>query len=95
MAGHGIEREREALMRKLVEVCGICWNFGKFCGLWRKEGNKEKGKKKKKLKVEDIFLDLENKKILKRQFPGFKSRMRKTFQKIPKSSRNQVSRNDS
>ena len=45
LAGHAREREREVLM---VEVCGSewkllefwnCWNFGKACGLWRKEEN--------------------------------------------------------
>ena len=47
LAGHGRERERGALMRELVEVCGeekvgilekirILENW-KSCGLWRKE----------------------------------------------------------
>ena len=77
----------------------IFWRryFGEFgilvdCG--GRKRNKEKGKRKRIYKREDIFLDSKVK-LLKRLIPRFESRMRKTFRKIPKSSRNQVSRNDS
>jgi len=64
--------------------------------LWLVEEGKELKKKEKgkEIKREDIFLDSKVK-LLKRLIPGFESWMRKTFRKIPKSSRNQVSRNDS
>jgi len=87
----------------MVEVCGVCWNFGKGWNFGKLENlvacggrkrNKEKGKRKE-FKKEKIFSLAWKMKILKRQFPGFKSKMRKTFRKIPKSSRNQVSWNDS
>ena len=62
LAGHGREREREALMRKLVEVCGRKWNFGIVgilengilvdCG--GRKRNKEKGKRKR-IDKEKIF----------------------------------------
>ena len=67
VAGQRRERERRALM---VEECGALWNllenwkrlefwkFGKSCGLWRKERNKEKGKRKSIYKREDIFSNL-------------------------------------
>ena len=65
------ERKREALM---VEECGVLWNllenwkrleFWKLeiLWLWRKEGNKEKGKRKRNYKREDIFLILKNENI--------------------------------
>ena len=40
------------------------------------------------------FLWLEKLKMLKRQISRFKSKLRKTFRKMPKSSEIQVSRND-
>ena len=72
---------------------GILENWNS-CGLWRKERNKEKGKRKSIYKREDIFSNLKLK-ISETQISGFKSRIRKTFWKIPKSSEIQVSRNDS
>ena len=53
LAGHGRERERDALNE---EVGGSWWNFvengilekWKSCGLWRKERIKGKGKMEKK-----------------------------------------------
>ena len=75
---------------KFWEKIGILEN-GKTCGCGgRKEiKKKEKGKEIKKGRY--FLLDLK----MKRQIPGFKSRMRKTFRKIPKSSEIQVSRNNS
>ena len=101
--GRPWERERKRAL--MVEVSGSvwkkkefrnCWNFGKWnpCGLWRKERNKEKGKRKR-IDKEKIFSLTRKMKLLETQIPGFKSRIRKTFWKIPKSSEIQVSRNDS
>jgi len=90
------ERERER------DICGGSWwkcvEIGGILEkkLWLVEEGKELKKKEKgkEIKREDIFLDSKVK-LLKRLIPGFESWMRKTFRKIPKSSRNQVSRNDS
>ena len=89
-------------MRELVEVCGRKWNFGIVgilengilvdCG--GRKRNKEKGKRKRIYKMK-IFSWSPKMKISGTQIPGFKSKMRKTFRKIPKSSEIQVSRNDS
>ena len=59
----------------------------------RKERNKEKGKRKR-IDKEKIFSLTRKMKVLETQIPGFKTRIRKTFRKIPKSSEIQVSRND-
>ena len=53
---------------------------------------KEKGKGIIKEKIFSLGLKM---KLLKILISGFKSGMRKTFRKIPKSSEIQVSRNDS
>ena len=52
-----------------MEVSGSCkrlefWKIGKGFGLWRKERNKGKGKRKRNYKGEDIFLE-EKMKIMK------------------------------
>jgi len=48
LAGQGRERKRGHLMRKLVEEKWNLefWKIGKGFGLWRKERNKGKGKRK-------------------------------------------------
>jgi len=57
------------------------------------KGNKEK-EKGKEMRKEKIFSLTRKIKILKPRIPGLKSWMRKSFGKIPDTSRNQVSRND-
>ena len=97
LANHGRPKKRERRRALMVEVCGVLWSllenwkrleFLKIwnsCGLWRKERNKEKGKRKRIYKREDIFSNLKLK-ISETQISGFRSRIRKTFRKIPKSS---------
>ena len=71
---------------------GMLENFVACGGRKRKE---RKRKNEKKIKREDIFLDSKVKLLKKSRIPGIQLRMRKSFGKLPKSSRNQVSRNDS
>ena len=47
---------------RILEKVGILENW-KILWLWRKEGNKEKGKRKRNYKREDIFFDLKNENI--------------------------------
>jgi len=86
--------EREKERWKCVEFCGNkeFWKIGKAltCG-----GRKGIRKRKKELIREDIFSWTPKMKLSKRLITGFKSGIRKTFRKIPKSSEIQVSRNDS
>ena len=66
----------------------------KFLWIVGKERNKGKGKRKRN-SYEEIFSWNQKVKLFKRLIPRFESRIRKTFRKILKSSRNQASRNDS
>ena len=103
LAYHGRPKKRERKKGINGEVCGVCWKIGKdwnfekleklvACG--GRKRNKEKGKRKR-IDKEKIFSLTRKMKILETQISGFKSRIRKTFRKIPKSSKIQVSRNDS
>jgi len=79
----------------ILEKIRFLENGGKWKSLWLwRKGNKGKGKMERNDK-EKIFSWNQNRKILKGQIPGLKSRIRKTYRKIPKSSEIQVSRNDS
>ena len=94
VAGHGERERKRALMRKGVEF----WIFWKdilgedilrICWKEKKERKRERNEKR-----EDIFSNLEFENI-----GNISSRVKvkyaETFQKIPKSSEIQVSRNDS
>jgi len=87
------EREKRGIYEEecgKLEKVGI-WEKVKACGGRKEKEKKEKGKE---FINEDIFSNLKMK-ISETQISGFKSRIRKTFRKIPKSSEIQVSRNDS
>ena len=102
LANHGRPWGGERVWNLFV-VKIFCWwkcvEFGgslerKLVACGGRKGFKEKGKRKRNYKGK-IFSWTQKVKLLKRLIPGFESWMRKTFRKIPKSSRNQTSWNDS
>ena len=92
MAGYGREREKRYFCGK-CGIKGILENRNTLaCG--GRKWIKGKGKRKRNDKEKIFPLGLKMK-LLNRQIPGLKSKMWKSFRKMPESSEIRVFRNDS
>jgi len=101
MAGHGRERERDALNEGVGgKWGGILERVLEFGELEKsiclgEKGKENRKRKRKRINKEKIFSLGLKMKLMKRLIPGLKSKMWKSFRKMPESSEIQVFRNDS